>query len=87
MKHRTSLRQHAVALLAAAASGFNHGVTRIIKPREVAPDLAPETPWFYCTANDDGYGRAIVGTKKYRSYKRKVNRRARNANGGRAARA
>lgn len=39
-------------------------------------------PSFWNTGNPDGYGMALVSSPRYRSYKRKRNRRARAANGG-----
>lgn len=46
------------------------------------PGNSPARSFWQCAANDDGYGRSIVGTPRYRAYKLKRNRRARAACGG-----
>ncbi len=45
------------------------------------PDRKPVVRWGK-TGNPDGYGRALLSSPRYRSYKIKRNHRARAANGG-----
>lgn len=52
-----------------------------IRSRE-HPAAKPAPSFWECHANDDGYGRAILGTPRYRAFKIKRNRRARAACGG-----
>ena len=55
-----------------------------VRRSNLADVEVPNVKWLARQGNAGVYGRRIVGSKKYRAYKRKANRRARNANGGKA---
>lgn len=74
-----------MAFIASVGAALGFGGKQDLSPKghlgKIHPGRKPIVRWG-TTGNPDGYGRALVSSPRYRSYKRKRNRRLRAANGG-----
>lgn len=82
MKRKFSMEAMVRAAIAGIIPTFGKGRGLGTERESIVPGRVTAPTWYAPQGNAGAYGRSIVGSKKYRAWKRKANRRARNANGG-----